>query len=106
MATPAADTLTIKRMGWQAESNPFRCSALEKFFPLTLDMFFIASLDGYFKQLNPMCEKTLGFTTKEFLSQPWIEFIHPEDQQSTLDQLQKLATGTDTIQFENRFRCK
>jgi PAS domain S-box-containing protein len=69
-------------------------------------MFFIAGLDGYFKQINPMCEKTLGFTTKEFLSQPWIEFIHPEDRQSTLAQLQKFATGAEMIQFENRCCCK
>jgi two-component system, NtrC family, sensor kinase len=106
MATQAAKTLTLESKRGEAEPNRFLCSALDKFFTLTLDMFFITGFDGYFKQLNPICEKKLGFTTEELLCQRWIEFIHPEDQQSTLEQLQKLTTATDPIQFENRFRCK
>jgi len=101
-----AETLTTEIMGVEAEPNRSAYCAQDKFFTLTLDMFFIVGLDGCFKQLNPMCQKTLGFTTKEFLSQPWIAFIHPEDQQSTLEQLDKLAISTDRIQFENRYRCK
>jgi PAS domain S-box-containing protein len=105
MATQVAETLTIKSKRVKSEPDGFVCSALDKFFTLTLDMLFIAGSDGYFKELNPMCEKTLGFTTEEFLSQPWLGFIHPEDQKSTLEQLQKLAK-TNTVQFENRCRCK
>lgn len=104
MATQAARVLTSKSK--KKEEPQMICGNLGKFFTLTLDMFFIAGFDGYFKQLNPMCEKTLGFTTKEFLSQPWIDFIHPEDQRSTLEQLQALTTGIDTVQFESRFRCQ
>ncbi len=106
MATQATDTPIPKRKGREAEPKRFVYGSLEKFFTLTLDMFFIAGLDGYFKKLNPMCEKTLGFTSREFLEQPWIEFVHPEDQQLTLAQLQKLAKHRGTVQFENRFRCK
>lgn len=106
MAIQAAQTLISKSQRGEAQPNRFLCSTLDKFFTLTLDMFFIAGFDGYFKQLNPMCEKILGFTSDELLRQQWIEFIHPEDQQSTLDQLGNLTTATGTIQFENRFRCK
>jgi len=106
MAIQLADILTTESKGWSTDCDHFLCGALEKFFSLTLDMFFIAGFDGYFKQINPMCEKILGFTTQEFLSQPWIELIHPEDRQSTLAQLKKLAIGTKTILFENRYRCK
>lgn len=106
MVIKVADTLTIESKKRKAEPNPFLFGSLENFFKLSLDMFFIAGFDGYFKQMNPMCEKILGYTTKEFFSQRWIEFIHPEDKQSTLEQLQKLTTGTDTSSFENRYRCK
>src|SRR4028119_91909 len=106
MAIQLADILTTESKGWSTDCDRFLCGALEKFFSLTLDMFFIAGFDGYFKQINPMCEKILGFTTQEFLSQPWIELIHPEDRQSTLAHLKKLAIGTKTILFENRYRCK
>jgi two-component system NtrC family sensor kinase len=106
MATQAARILTSNSKKKETELEPLVRGNLGKFFTLTLDMFFIAGFDGYFKQLNPMCEKTLGYTTKEFLSQPWIEFIHPEDQASTREQLQAVTTGTETAQFENRFRCQ
>lgn len=77
-----------------------------RFFTLSLDMFFIAGFDGYFKQLNPMCEKTLGLTTDQLSAKQWIEFIHPKDRQATIAQLQELSSSTETISFENRFRCK
>lgn len=106
MATQAAETIITKSKVVKAEPNPSLPGAIDKFFTLTLDMFFIAGFDGYLQQVNPMCEKVLGFTAKEFLSQPWIEFIHPEDQKSMLEQLQNLTTGTGTIQFEHRHHCK
>src|SRR5205807_8693619 len=36
-----------------------------RFIDLSMDMFCIADFDGYFKNLNPSWQKTLGFTTKE-----------------------------------------
>jgi PAS domain S-box-containing protein len=106
MATQTALTLCTKSNGREAEPKHFVCGSLDKLFTLTLDMFFIVGFDGYFKQVNPICEKTLGYSTQEFLSQRWIELIHPEDQQSTLEQLQELITQTGTVQFENRYRCQ
>ncbi len=106
MATQAAETLTTESKVVKAQWNPSLCGAMDKFFTLSLDMFFIVGLDGYLKQLNPMCEQTLGYTAKEFLSQPLIDFIHPEDQQATGEQLQQLAAGIEKVQFENRYRCK
>ena len=106
MATQTAITLCTKSNGREAEPHQCFYGSLEKFFTLTLDMFFIVGFDGYFKQLNPTCEKTLGYTTQELLSQRWMEFIHPEDQQSTLEQLHRLTTDTSTVRFETRYRCK
>ena len=79
---------------------------LGKFFELTQEMFFIAGFDGFFKQINPMCEKVLGLTRQELLSQGWMKFVHPEDQALMLKQLQALQAGTETVKFEHRFRCQ
>ncbi len=76
------------------------------FFMLALDMFCITSFDGYFLQLNPVWEATLGFTLETLKSKPFVEFIHPEDRQATITETEKLRQGISTIAFENRFLCK
>jgi len=82
------------------------CSHQDKFLALTLDLFFVASPDGYWLQVNPMGERILGYSSQEFKTRPWIEWVHPEDRQMTLKQLQKLRDCAEMVSFENRYRCK
>lgn len=78
----------------------------DHFFTLSLDMLCVAGFDGYFKHLNPVWERTLGFTQTELQRQPYFDFVHPEDYVATLAEAKKLITGVDSIEFENRYRCK
>ncbi len=78
---------------------------LDQLFNLSSDLFCIAGFDGYFKRLNPAWEQTLGISREELLSRPYIEFVHPDDRDSTLQEAQKIADGAVTFSFENRFRC-
>ncbi|HEY9849865.1 MAG TPA: PAS domain S-box protein [Leptolyngbyaceae cyanobacterium] len=78
----------------------------EKFFNLSPDLLFIVGLDGYIKQVNPVCEQTLLFTNEEFLSLPLLEFIVKEYREFTAAQLQTLTNGSDTVSFENRCYCQ
>jgi PAS domain S-box-containing protein len=73
---------------------------------LSVDMFCIAGFDGYFKNLNPAWEKTLGFTVAELLGKPYVEFIHPDDRLVTVAEADGLEKGATTLSFENRYLCK
>jgi diguanylate cyclase (GGDEF)-like protein/PAS domain S-box-containing protein len=79
---------------------------LEKFFGYALDMCCIAGVDGYFKLVNPAFEETLGYSGAELLERPFVDFIHPDDRPETHAEIGKLASGTPTLRFENRYRCK
>jgi PAS domain S-box-containing protein len=78
----------------------------DQFFMLSIDMLCVAGFDGYFKQLNPAWEESLGFTLDELKAQPFLNFVHPEDRAATLAEAGKLATGAYTASFENRYQCK
>lgn len=79
---------------------------IPKFFEISLEMLCIAGTDGYFKLLNPAWEKVLGFTREELMASPVTSFIHPDDIESTLAEVWKVADGVPTIHFENRYRRK
>jgi PAS domain S-box-containing protein len=77
-----------------------------RFMDLSVDLFCVAGFDGFFKNLNPSFEKTLGFTTKELMARPYLEFIHPDDRSATVVEKDGLAEGKVTFAFENRYLCK
>jgi PAS domain S-box-containing protein len=86
-----------------------RKQALEeraRFFALSRDMLCTLGFDGYYKDLNPAWENTLGYTREEIYATPFIEFVHPDDREATLAEAEKIAAGNVLIAFENRYRCK
>ena len=76
---------------------------LRRIFTLSPDLLCVAGLDGFFKRINPAFEDTLGYTSRELLSAPFIEFVHPEDREATIEEVAKLNANLTTSYFENRF---
>jgi PAS domain S-box-containing protein len=78
----------------------------ERFFDLSIDLLCFLDFSGYFKRLNPAWERTLGFTSEELMSKPFIEFVHPDDRDRTLQQNREVRDGGHARLFENRYLCK
>jgi diguanylate cyclase (GGDEF)-like protein/PAS domain S-box-containing protein len=83
-----------------------KTSEFENIFNLMPDLLTIANTDGFFLRVSPSWEKTLGYTEKELLDQKFLEFIHPDDIESTLKAMQSLSEQKKIINFINRYRCK
>jgi PAS domain S-box-containing protein len=82
-------------------------SALEeRFFDLSIDMLCMLDFNGYFKRLSPSWERTLGFSRDELTSRPFIEFVHPDDRERTLNQNAAVRRGGQALGFENRYMCR
>jgi PAS domain S-box-containing protein len=79
---------------------------LQRFFNLIPDLTCIASTDGYFLKINPRWEETLGFTEQEIISTPFLDLIHPDDRDATIQEVARQIGGSATIRFNNRYRCK
>ena len=77
----------------------------ERFFSLSLDLFCVADLEGRFTQVNDAFETTLGHSKEDFVTQPYLNFVHPDDRAATKAEIDRLAKGDCTIAFENRYRC-
>jgi PAS domain S-box-containing protein len=77
----------------------------DRYFELSSDLLCTAGFDGYFKQVNPAWTDTLGLTESELLSQPCIDFVHPDDREGTLAATTRLTEApTELVGFRNRYR--
>jgi eukaryotic-like serine/threonine-protein kinase len=77
---------------------------LVRFFDLSLDLFCIAGLNGFFRQINENFPRLLGYSSDELKSRQFMDFVHPDDQEKTTTEIARLARGESTIQFVNRYR--
>jgi len=76
---------------------------LDRFFTLSLDMLCIAGFDGYFKRVNPAWRRTLGYSAEDLTSRPFLDFVHPDDRDTTMAAAARLTRGEEIVYFENRY---
>jgi len=79
---------------------------LDRFFKLSLDMFGIATFDGFFVRVNPAWQAILGYSEEEVRAAPFMEFVHPDDKEATEQAMSTITEGASVIGFENRYRAK
>ncbi len=87
-------------------SVPSQSEVLKRIFYLSPDLIGMGSMDGYFTKINSSFKKILGYNDKEFLSKPFIEFVHEDDTEKTIAALGEAANGKSEIFIQNRYKCK
>ncbi len=78
---------------------------MESFFSVNLDLLCIADLEGNFIKTNNAWSTILGYSNEDLNARKFIEFIHPDDIQDTLNTMADLGRGNDVLNFTNRYRC-
>jgi len=74
------------------------------FFYNSLDLACFVTPDGYFEEVNKSFINTVGYTAKELTEKKLVDFLHPDDVAPTLQGLEYLALGHDSLSTINRYR--
>jgi PAS domain S-box-containing protein len=96
---------TFNQMADELEEQMTLLHEFQKYFEVSLDMLCIAGTDGYFKRVNPAFERILGWSEEELLTRPFLDFVHPNDVEATVREIEKLSQGIPTVSFENCYQC-
>ncbi|HAA18320.1 MAG TPA: hypothetical protein DCR93_08830 [Cytophagales bacterium] len=73
---------------------------------LSNNLIGVANFEGYFEQLNPQWIKTLGHTFDTLISEPSVNFIHPDDLERTIQFTTEIAQVSHREgKIKNRFQC-
>jgi len=101
-AVAAAVITVVRSRARQSASDTLLARQQE----LSLDLVCTASFDGYFVRLNPAWSRVLGFELEELTTKPFVYFVHPDDVEATVAEVDKQAkTGQLVFNFQNRYLC-
>lgn len=80
------------------------CNSLDIFFNTSPDLFCIASIVGVIEELNPAWKTILGYSSEDLIGKNFIDFVHPDDLETTLTKFKKQLKGKKTIDFIHRYK--
>jgi PAS domain S-box-containing protein len=95
----------IRRGKLTLVAHQSKSTEFELYFANSIDMLCIADTQGYFRRLNPEWERVLGYSISELEGKPFIEFVHPDDVEKTIETKQ-FAGKKKVLNFINRYKHK
>src|SRR3954452_5691924 len=101
-ARPDLDEQVIYGVGRDVTESRLAQREFEEIFNVSPDLLCIIGFDGYFKRVNPAFEQAFGYSSKELLSRPILEFGHPDDVPKSAEELERATRGKTVTLFENR----
>lgn len=92
--------------GWVTEMEAKRLAIeieRDRFFDLSLDMMSVVGADSHFQRVNKAWESALGYRPEDLVGRSYLDLIHPDDRQRTIDQVNRhFGDGEPVEQFHNR----
>ncbi len=80
-------------------------AGLDVIFDLSPEMLCLLDEGGHFLMVNKFLSRALGYSEVELLSKPFLDFLHPEDKENSLKQIEALRQNKTVHLFKNRYRC-
>jgi PAS domain S-box-containing protein len=78
----------------------------ERMWRLTTDVLLVARFDGRIEAVNPAWTGLFGWAEADLANRSFLDLVHPDDVQGTLDAMGTLSEGGIIPRFENRYRGK
>lgn len=79
---------------------------LIKALDLVLDVICIVDAEGRFVAVSAACEQVFGYKPEEMIGKIFIDMVHPDDRERTLQAAAGVMSGQPLRNFENRYLRK
>ncbi|HEV7438100.1 MAG TPA: ATP-binding protein, partial [Methylobacterium sp.] len=101
----AADVLRQLNESLEAQVAE-RTRERDRMWRLSKDIMLIAGFDGVIQAVNPAWTEVLGWEAQDLMGSRFIDYVHPDERQRTIEETRRLRDGAATPRFENRYRHK
>lgn len=101
---PTQETKTLFSIIHDVTEREQAQQELNEFFGQPIVINLIAGMDGQIHRITDGWKTSLGYTQQDLLGKFFIDFVHPDDQAETVNEVLKLEAGKVTLKFENRYR--
>ncbi len=92
-----------ERLGGDGHLDPVE---RDQFFQLSHDLMCVVGFDGVLRRVNPAFAGTLGYREDELVGRTYTDFVHPDDIDATVTEIEGHGFGDRTLRFEDRYRCR
>jgi PAS domain S-box-containing protein len=78
----------------------------QRIFETSQDLILVTDSFGHFVQVSPSVENILGYRPEEMIGHSAVDFIHPDDLESTRQEMRSARRGLQVRNFEARYPHK
>lgn len=78
----------------------------ESFFNLSINLQLITDFDGKIIQISNSSKYILGYSPDELINTSFLDLVHPDDKDNTINEMKDLIKGKVVYYFENSYKHK